>query len=165
MFSAARKDWRSAESELVVAVDKLTDLSLYKTGRTQEIMHDWVIDLMDELKKIRQAGLVSISEDLGKTAKGKADASPEMPEDAYVPKLKFDDIAGLENVKETVKYRAIMPVQYADVYKLFNKSQGGGILLYGLPGTGKTMIAEAIACEIGAKFFPIRCSDIGSKWF
>ena len=165
MFAAARKDWRSAETELVVAVDKLTDLSLYKTGRTQEIMYDWVIDLMDELKKIRQAGLISISEELGKTAKGKADASTETPEEAYVPKLKFDDIAGLENVKETVKYRAIMPIQYTDGYKLFNKSQGGGILLYGLPGTGKTMIAEAIACEIGAKFFPIRCSDIGSKWF
>ena len=100
---------------------------------------------MDELKKIRQAGLVSISEELGKTEKGKADASPETPEEAYIPKLKFDDIAGLENVKETVKYRAIMPVQYADVYKLFNKSQGGGILLYGLPGTGKTMIAKATA--------------------
>ena len=93
MFSAARKDCRSAERELVVAVDKLTDLSLYKTGRTQEIMHDWVIDLMEELKKIRQAGLVSISEELGKTKNGKADASTETIEEAYVPKLKFDDIA------------------------------------------------------------------------
>lgn len=59
----------------------------------------------------------------------------------------------------------ILPFEHPELYKKFGKKAGGGILLYGLPGTGKTMFAEAAANEVDALFLPIKCSDIKSKWY
>jgi transitional endoplasmic reticulum ATPase len=81
------------------------------------------------------------------------------------PNVFFSDIAGLDDVKESIKRRIILPRLYPQVYKDFEKKPGGGILLYGPPGTGKTMIAKAIATEVKARFFPVRCSDVVGKFF
>lgn len=83
---------------------------------------------------------------------------------AEIPNVHFSDIAGLEDVKKTIYTRMIYPIKYKDKYELYNKKTGGGILLYGPPGTGKTMIAKAIACEVGAAFYVVKGSDIVSKW-
>lgn len=82
-----------------------------------------------------------------------------------IPDISFDDVAGLDEVKQSINMRVILPLRYPEVYAAYNKKSGGGILLYGLPGTGKTMIAKAIAHEVQAKFYSIKCSDIVSKWF
>ncbi|MCD8372072.1 MAG: ATP-binding protein [Clostridia bacterium] len=83
---------------------------------------------------------------------------------ATIPNIHFDDIAGLEDVKKAITTRMINPIKYPEKYKLYNKKTGGGVLLYGPPGTGKTMIAKAIACEVGAKFYFVKGSDVVSKW-
>ncbi len=80
-------------------------------------------------------------------------------------KIKFDDIAGLDEVKKTFKEKVVMPFEHPDLFEKFGKKAGGGILLYGLPGTGKTMFAEAAANEVDALFIPVKCSDIKSKWY
>ena len=80
------------------------------------------------------------------------------------PEIYFDDIAGLDSVKEAITVRMINPIKYPDIYRVYNKKSGGGILLYGPSGTGKTTIARAIACEVGAKFYAVKGSDIISKW-
>lgn len=79
--------------------------------------------------------------------------------------IKMDDIAGLEEAKEAIRMRVILPVQHPEVYAKYNKKVGGGILLYGLPGTGKTMFAQAVANELDAAFYEVKCSDIVSKWY
>ena len=79
--------------------------------------------------------------------------------------ITFDDVAGLNEVKDAVKNRILLPMQYPEYYKMVDLKAGGGILMYGLPGTGKTMIAKAIASEVGGAFYQIKCSDIVSKWF
>jgi transitional endoplasmic reticulum ATPase len=76
----------------------------------------------------------------------------------------FEDIVGLEDVKKAIRVRMIYPIKHPEIYKLYNKTSGGGLLMYGPPGTGKTMIAKAIACEVGAKFYAIKGSDLRSKW-
>lgn len=79
--------------------------------------------------------------------------------------VRLDDVAGLENAKDEIRRLIIEPRKHPEIYKKFKKGSGGGILLYGAPGTGKTMIAQAIANEIDACFYAVKCSDIASKWF
>ncbi|GHU83741.1 hypothetical protein FACS1894196_4080 [Clostridia bacterium] len=81
------------------------------------------------------------------------------------PNVRFDDVAGLADVKESINIRVIQPRLHPEIYEAFHRKSGGGILLYGPPGTGKTMIAKAIATEIDADFFAVRCSDIVGKYF
>lgn len=77
-----------------------------------------------------------------------------------LPTITFDDVAGLEEVKEAVNIKVLLPLKNADAFKGYVKKSGGGLLLYGPPGTGKTMIAAAIANEIGAKFCSVKPSDL-----
>lgn len=77
-----------------------------------------------------------------------------------LPIISFDDVAGLKNVKETVRIKVLLPLKNADAFDGYVKRNGGGLLLYGPPGTGKTMIAAAIAHEIGAKFCSVKPSDL-----
>lgn len=79
-----------------------------------------------------------------------------------IGKITFDSIAGLEKAKEAFKEKVILPFEHPEAFEKFGKKVGGGILLYGLPGTGKTMFAEAASNEIKALFIPINCSDIKS---
>ncbi|KAJ8898604.1 hypothetical protein K2173_004217 [Erythroxylum novogranatense] len=78
----------------------------------------------------------------------------------------FDDIGALETVKDTLKELVMLPLQRPE---LFGKGQltkpCKGILLFGPPGTGKTMLAKAVATEAGANFINISMSSITSKWF
>ena len=76
----------------------------------------------------------------------------------------IDKVAGLDDVKLEIKRKIVYPIKYPGKYRKFKKAFGGGILLYGLPGTGKTMIARAIARDCNAKFIPISCSSLLSKW-
>jgi len=98
--------------------------------------------------------------------KEEAEASEE-EKTVFLPttsNIKLNDVKGLSQVKSAVNSMVINPIKYKDIYQTFNRNGGGGILLYGVPGNGKTMIAQAIASEIDAKFFAISCSDIESKW-
>jgi transitional endoplasmic reticulum ATPase len=83
---------------------------------------------------------------------------------AEIPEISFDDIAGLEDVKRTITMQMLNPIKHKEKYAFYDKKTGGGVLLFGPPGTGKTMIAKAIAHEVGAKFYNIKGSDIVSKW-
>lgn len=77
-----------------------------------------------------------------------------------LPTITFDDIAGLESVKEVVRVKVLLPLLHPEVFEGYVRKSGGGVLLYGPPGTGKTMIAAAIANEIGAKFCSVKPSDL-----
>ncbi|MBV8780573.1 MAG: AAA family ATPase [Phycisphaerae bacterium] len=80
------------------------------------------------------------------------------------PGLRFDDVAGLDAVKEDIRLKMLYPLEHPDLAEKFGIRAGGGVLLYGPPGTGKTMLARATAGEIDATFFVISPADILSKW-
>ncbi|KAG9444556.1 hypothetical protein H6P81_015896 [Aristolochia fimbriata] len=78
----------------------------------------------------------------------------------------FDDIGALENVKETLKELVMLPLQRPELFCRGQLTKPcKGILLFGPPGTGKTMLAKAVATEAGANFINISMSSITSKWF
>ena len=77
-----------------------------------------------------------------------------------LPDITFNDVAGLEEVKEEVQIKVLLPLENPQAFEGYQKKNGGGLLLFGPPGTGKTMIAAAIANEIGAKFCSVKPSDL-----
>lgn len=76
------------------------------------------------------------------------------------PKINFDDVGGMDKVKEEIKMKIILPMQHPELYAAYGKSIGGGILLYGPPGCGKTLLARATAGQVKANFLTVGISDI-----
>ena len=76
------------------------------------------------------------------------------------PKVTFDDVGGMDAVKEQVRMKIIFPLEHPDLYRAYGKKIGGGILLYGPPGCGKTHLARATAGQVHANFIIVTISDI-----
>ncbi len=81
-----------------------------------------------------------------------------------VPKVRWDDIGGLENVKQELREAVEWPMKYPQLFQEAGIEPPRGILLYGPPGCGKTLLAKAVATESNAHFIPVRGPEILSKW-
>lgn len=80
------------------------------------------------------------------------------------PTTNFKDIGGMERIKNEISLKIIKPLAHKELYKAYGKKIGGGILLYGPPGCGKTHIARATAGEISANFINVGINDILDMW-
>ena len=80
------------------------------------------------------------------------------------PKITFHDVGGMEGVKDEIRLKIIHPIQHAELYRAYGKAAGGGILMYGPPGCGKTFVARATAGEIGASFLSVGIHDVLDMW-
>lgn len=78
--------------------------------------------------------------------------------------ITFADIGGLEGLKEEIRFKIIEPLKNPDLFQYYGKKAGGGILMYGPPGCGKTLIAKATAHEAQVNFIHVKGSDIKSKF-
>ena len=76
------------------------------------------------------------------------------------PAIGFDDIGGLHSVKKRIRRRIVDPFRNEGLFRQFRRKAGGGVLLYGPPGCGKTMLARALATECGAEFIAVHPADI-----
>jgi transitional endoplasmic reticulum ATPase len=81
-----------------------------------------------------------------------------------VPDVKWDDVGGLENIKEELKEAVEWPLKYSDIFKQVNTNPPKGILLYGAPGTGKTLLAKAVASQTGVNFISVKGPGLISKF-
>ncbi|MEM2120874.1 MAG: CDC48 family AAA ATPase [Archaeoglobaceae archaeon] len=81
-----------------------------------------------------------------------------------VPKIRWEDIGGLENVKQELREAIEWPLKFPDLFRATNIKPPKGILLYGPPGTGKTLLAKAVANESNANFISVKGPELLSKW-
>ncbi|MCD6523609.1 MAG: CDC48 family AAA ATPase [Thermococcus sp.] len=81
-----------------------------------------------------------------------------------VPNVHWDDIGGLEDVKQELREAVEWPLKYPKAFERLGITPPKGILLYGPPGTGKTLLAKAVANESEANFIAIRGPEVLSKW-
>ncbi len=80
------------------------------------------------------------------------------------PQVSFVDVGGMDELKEEIRLKIIHPLAHPDLYRAYGKTIGGGILLYGPPGCGKTHLARATAGEIDAGFLSVGIHDVLEMW-
>jgi transitional endoplasmic reticulum ATPase len=81
-----------------------------------------------------------------------------------IPKVSWEDVGGLEDIKQSLKEAVEWPLTQPEVFKRMGIHAPRGILLYGPPGTGKTLLAKAVAHESKANFISIKGPEVLSKW-
>jgi transitional endoplasmic reticulum ATPase len=95
------------------------------------------------------------------------DITPSTLREVYVevPEIHWNDIGGLEDVKKQLREMVELPMKNPELFEKMGITPPKGILLYGPPGCGKTLLAKAVATESGANFFSINGPEIMSKFY
>ena len=88
----------------------------------------------------------------------------EFHSDVERPEISFADVGGMSELKEEIGMKIIYPLKHPELYEAYGKQIGGGILLYGPPGCGKTYLSRATAGEISAGFLTIGINDVLDMW-
>jgi len=159
-------EYAAAKSYLIEAAECMLEMAQQskspETARQHEELAAELIDLAKDCDRQKDGPKRTASR-----VREKEDDEGRDPHDwiaAEKPDIGFDDIAGLDDVKEDIRLKMIYPVSHPELAQRYGMDIGGGVLLYGPPGTGKTMIAKAIAHELDATFFVISAAQILSKW-
>ena len=159
-------DYLVAKAYLVDAAGCMIELAEHakmpETRRQHEELAAELIDLAKDCDRLHRSPKAARQRQREKEGDSGADASDWIVKDK--PDIGFDDIAGLEDVKEDIRLKMLYPFAYPELARQYGISTGGGVLLHGPPGTGKTMIAKAIAHEIDATFFVVSPAQMLSKW-
>lgn len=93
------------------------------------------------------------------------------PETFFAPgdnerlRVTFSDVGGMASVKEEIRLKIIYPLQHAELYKAYGRKTGGGILLYGPPGCGKTLMLRATAGEAGCNYLAVGLHEIFDPYY
>lgn len=124
-----------------------------------------LIDIEDEKIDTKVLESMSVTQDHFRTALGHGGPSAIRETVVEVPNVTWDDIGGLLNVKKELQELVQYPVMYPEMYKKFGMQPSRGVLFYGPPGCGKTLLAKAIANECQANFISIKGPELLTMWF
>jgi len=124
-----------------------------------------VIDLDDDEIDAEILDSMAVSQEHFRTALGTSNPSALRETVVEVPNVSWDDIGGLEGVKRELQEVVQYPVNFPEKFEKFGMSPSKGVLFYGPPGCGKTLLAKAIANECSANFISIKGPELLTMWF
>ena len=134
---AAMRSLRRILPEIDLDEEKISSEILQKIQITSD-------DFRDALKEVRPSALREVQ--------------------VQIPNVSWDDVGGLDKLKEELKEAVEWPIKYKDAYDYVDIDTPKGILLHGPPGTGKTLIAKALAKMTESNFISIKGPELLSKW-
>jgi len=124
-----------------------------------------LIDLEDETIDAEVLNLMSVTADHFRFAQQTISPSSLKETVVEIPNVSWDDIGGLVNVKKELQEMVQFPIEFPEKYEKFGQSPSKGVLFYGPPGCGKTLLAKAIANECQANFISIKGPELLTMWF
>jgi transitional endoplasmic reticulum ATPase len=124
-----------------------------------------LIDLEDDTIDAEVLNSMSVTMDHFRSALSSSNPSALRETVVEVPTVTWDDIGGLEEVKRELKETVQYPVEHPEKYQKFGMQPSKGVLFYGPPGCGKTLLAKAIANECQANFISIKGPELLTMWF
>merc|ERR1712088_548661 len=124
-----------------------------------------LIDLEEETIDAEVMDSLAVTNDDFRFAMGSCNPSSLRETVVEVPNIKWDDIGGLESVKRELQELVQYPVEHPEKFLKFGMNPSKGVLFYGPPGCGKTLLAKAIANECQANFISIKGPELLTMWF
>ena len=138
----------SREAAMITLRRVLPEIDLKQKVIPKEVLEKLIVTKQDFMEALKGVGPSALREVL-----------------IEVPNIRWTDIGGLENVKQALREAVEWPLKFPEAFKRIGVLAPKGILLFGPPGTGKTMLAKAVATESEANFISIKGSELLSKWF
>merc|ERR1719395_375355 len=124
-----------------------------------------LIDIDEDTIDAEVLDSMAVTHDHFKYALGVSNPSSLRETVVEVPNVTWDDIGGLEKVKRELKELVQYPVEHPEKFEKYGMSPSKGILFYGPPGCGKTLLAKAVANECQANFLSIKGPELLTMWF
>ena len=133
------------------AMSCVRDILPYVDFHTQEIPYERIAGLEVSMRHFMNALL---------------ETEPSATREVFVeiPDVTWDDIGGLESVKEELIQAVTWPLKHSEIYERYGIQPARGILLYGKSGTGKTLLAKALAHESGVNFISVQSANVFSRY-
>ncbi len=146
-FVGADAEYLCKEAAMKTLRRVLPDISLAEERLSPEVLDKLIVTMSDFEEALK-------------------DVMPSAMREVYLetPDVKWTDIGGLEQVKKELQEAVEWPLKFPDLYKIIGYTMPKGVLLHGPSGTGKTMLAKAVATESEANFISIRGPELLSKW-
>merc|ERR1719424_2577473 len=124
-----------------------------------------LIDLEEETIDAEILDSMAVTQDHFTSAMGQCNPSSLRETVVEVPNIKWDDIGGLEDTKRDLQEMILYPIDHPEKFEKFGMTPSRGVLFYGPPGCGKTLLAKAVASECSSNFVSIKGPELLTMWF
>merc|ERR1711865_729973 len=124
-----------------------------------------LIDLDEETIDAEVLDSMAVTMEHFTSAMGQCNPSSLRETVVEVPNIKWDDIGGLEDTKRSLQEMILYPIDHPEKFEKFGMTPSRGVLFYGPPGCGKTLLAKAVASECSANFVSIKGPELLTMWF
>jgi transitional endoplasmic reticulum ATPase len=124
-----------------------------------------IIDIDDDTIDAEVLDALAVTNDHFKHAQGHTNPSSLRETIVEIPNVTWDDIGGLEETKKDLQEMILYPIEHPDKFQKFGMSPSKGVLFYGPPGCGKTLLAKAVANECSSNFISVKGPELLTMWF